>query len=123
MEIGLEFRDGDYGGVSQGLRGSDTGERPEAVATRYGLRENHLWEWCGRARDGRLVLPALEDDVFGFVPVVRSVGDRAALSPPEAGTRDRDWIEIAFGEVTIRVDCATGAERIAAIVRAIGSPV
>lgn len=99
------------------------GATVNAVAARYGLRANHLSEWRGRARDGRLVLPALEDDVFGFVPVVRSAGDRAALSPPEAGTHDRDWIEIAFGEVTIRVDCATGAERIAAIVRAIGSPV
>lgn len=91
-----------------------------AVAARYGLRANHLSEWRGRARDGRLVLPALEDDVFGFVPVVRSAGDRMVGVPSEAGTRDCNWIEIVFGEVTIRVDCATGAERIAAIVRAIG---
>jgi hypothetical protein len=69
-----------------------------------------------------LVLPALEDNMFGFVPVVRSVGDLVVAAPPEAGARDRDWIEIAFGEVTIRVDRATGAERIAAIVRGIGSP-
>ena len=96
------------------------GATVNAVAARYGLRANHLSEWRGRARDGRLMLPALEDDMFGFVPVVQSVGDRAALSPPEAGTRDRDWIEIAFGDVTIRVDCATDATRIAEIVRAIG---
>ncbi len=97
------------------------GATVNAVAARYGLRANHLSEWRGRARDGRLVLPALEGDMFGFVPVVQSVGDRVALSPPEAGTRDRDWIEIAFGEVTIRVDSATGATRIAEIVRALGS--
>ena len=94
-----------------------------AVAARYGLRANHLSEWRGRARDGRLVLPALEEDLFGFVPVVRSASDRVVGAPSESGTRDRDWIDIAFGDVTIRLDCATGAERIAAIVRAIGSPV
>ena len=98
------------------------GARVNAVAARYGLRANHLSEWRGRARDARLVLPALEDDMFGFVPVVRSLGDRVVAAPSEAGTRDRDWIEIALGEVTIRLDCATGAERIAAIMRAIGSP-
>jgi len=97
-----------------------SGATVNAVAARYGLRANHLSEWRGRARDGRLVLPALEDDLFGFVPVVRSVGDRVIAAPPEAGARDRDWIEIALGEVTIRLDRATGAERIAEIVRAIG---
>ncbi|MDP2083226.1 MAG: transposase [Pseudotabrizicola sp.] len=97
------------------------GATVNAVAARYGLRANHLSEWRGRARDGRLVLPALEDDMFGFVPVVQSVGDRVVAAPPEAGTRDRDWIEIALGEMTIRLDCATEAERIAAIVRALGT--
>ncbi|MGY6547384.1 MAG: IS66-like element accessory protein TnpA, partial [Roseinatronobacter sp.] len=57
---------------------------------------------------------------FGFVPVVRSAVDRVVGAPSEAGARDRDWIEIALGEVTIRLDRATGAERIAEIVRAIG---
>jgi transposase len=97
------------------------GATVNAVAARYGLRANHLSEWRGRARDGRLVLPALEDDLFGFVPVVQSVGNRVVVAPTEAGASDRDWIEIALGDVTIRVDRATGAERIAEIVRAIGS--
>jgi len=97
------------------------GATVNAVAARYGLRANHLSEWRGWARKGRLVLPALEDDMFGFVPVVQSVGDQLALSAPAVGPRDRNWIEIAFGAVTIRVDCATGATRIAEIVRAIGS--
>ena len=97
------------------------GATVNAVAARYGLRANHLSEWRGWARKGRLVLPALEDDMFGFVPVVQSVGDRLALSAPAVGPCDRNWIEIAFGAVTIRVDCATGATRIAEIVRAIGS--
>lgn len=98
------------------------GATVNAVAARYGLRANHLSEWRGRARDGRLVLPALEDDLFGFVPVVRSGGVQVVGASSEAGTPDRDWIEIGFWGVTIRLDRATGAERIAAIVRAIGSP-
>jgi transposase len=97
------------------------GATVNAVAARYGLRANHLSEWRGRARDGRLVLPALEDDMFGFVPVVQSVGDGVVAALPKAGTRDRDWIEIALGEMTIRLDCAMEAERIAAIVRALGT--
>lgn len=97
------------------------GSTVNAVAARYGLRANHLSEWRGWARKGRLVLPALEDDMFGFVPVVRSAGERVVIAPPAAEPRDRNWIEIVFGAVTIRVDCATGAARIAEIVRAIGS--
>lgn len=96
------------------------GATVNSVAARYGLRANHLSEWRGWARDGRLVLPMSEDNIFGFVPVVRSVGERVVAALPEAGTRDRDWIEIALGEVTIRLDRATGVERIAEIVRAIG---
>lgn len=96
------------------------GASVNAVAARYGLAPNHLSEWRGRARDGRSVLPALEGDAFGFVPVVQSVVDRVVAAPPEAGSVDRDRIEITLGGVTIRLDRATGAERVAEIVRAIG---
>ena len=45
-----------------------------AFAARYGLRANHLSEWRGRARDGKLVLPAIDDDGICFAPLVLSDG-------------------------------------------------
>jgi transposase len=95
-----------------------------AVAARYGLRANHLSEWRGRARDGKLVLPAMEDDGFCFAPLVLSDGHAAPVPvrsalPDQPEARPLGPIKIAVGQVTIRLDCATTATRIAEIVRAI----
>lgn len=96
-----------------------------AVATRYGLRANHLSEWRGRARDGKLVLPAMEDDGFCFAPIVLSGVGAAPVTmrsdqPGKPEAQPLGSIEIAVGQVTIRLDGATTATRIAEIVRAIG---
>lgn len=95
------------------------------VAARYGLRANHLSEWSGRARDGKLVLPAVEDDGLRFAPLVLLDGKAAPVpsrpdlpAKPEGGPLGT--IEIALGQVTIRLEGATTATRIAEIVRAIG---
>jgi transposase len=102
------------------------GTTVNAVAARYGLRANHLSEWRSRARDGRLVLPAAEDDDFCFAPVVLSegVGDAAVPTVSEQLVKSDGAstgpIEIAVGQVTIRPDGRTGAYRIPEIVRAIG---
>lgn len=93
-----------------------------AVAARYGLRANHLSEWRGRARAGKLVLPAIVDEGFRFTPIVLSetalavadpAGSSAVVAPLSAGC-----IEIAVGMVPIRLEAAT---RIAEIVREIGT--
>ncbi|HEY9037409.1 MAG TPA: transposase [Roseovarius sp.] len=103
------------------------GATVNAVAARYGLRANHLSEWRGRARDGRLVLPAAEDDDFCFAPVVLSDGggDAAVPAVSEHLAKSDDVravpIEIAVGQVTIRLDGGIRAARIAEIVRAIGT--
>ena len=96
-----------------------------AVAARYGLRANHLSEWRGRARDGKLVLPVMEDDGFCFAPLVLSDGHAAPVpaQPERSGQSEAQPlgpIEIAVGQVTIRLDGATTATRVAEIVRAIG---
>ena len=105
------------------------GATVNAVAARYGLRANHLSEWRSRARDGRLVLPAVEEDDFCFAPIVVSDGVGGADVPAVAGQPTKSDglsckpIEIEIGQVTIRLDGTTSSDRIAEIVRAIeGQP-
>ena len=103
------------------------GATVNAVAARYGLRANHLSEWRSRARDGRLVLPAVEEDDFCFAPIVVSDGVGGADVPAVAGQPTKSDglsckpIEIEIGQVTIRLDGTPSSDRIAEIVRAIGA--
>jgi len=79
------------------------------VAARYGMKPNHLSEWRGLAKKGKLVVP----DLAGaeFAPVVLS----APVPEPASG----DPIEIATGQVTLRLGPGTAAARIAEIVHAL----
>ena len=96
-----------------------------AVAARYGLRANHLSEWRCRAREGRLILPADADGVC-FAPIVLSDGGAVVPGAYFSGQPSKPevlrpaFIDIAVGDVTLRLDGATTAIRIAEIVRAIG---
>lgn len=109
--------------VSESLR---PGVTVNAVAARYGLRANHLSEWRSRARDGRLVLPAVKDDGFCFAPVVVLDDGVVPPVPTVSGPCDKPEaqlsspVEIAIGQVTIRLGGDTGSARIAEIVRALG---
>lgn len=87
------------------------------VAARYDLRPNHLSEWRRRAREGKLVLPALPEPEAEpgpmFAPmVIKELTDRAV------GAGDAT-LEIVCGDVVIRLDTATPAVRIAGIVHAL----
>ena len=94
------------------------GATVNSVARKYGLRPNHVSEWRRLARDGKLVLPALDDDPV-FAPLVLC---NAGISPdvPERATRS-ERIEIVSGAVVLRLDAATPAGRVAEIVRALGA--
>jgi transposase len=87
------------------------------VARRYDLRPNHLSAWRRMAKDGDLVLPALEAEA-DFAPLVLfdveptpAVKESAPVVPA---------IEVMVGAVAVRLDGATPAGRIADIVRALG---
>jgi transposase len=103
------------------------GATVNAVAARYGLRANQLSEWRRRARNGRLILPAVADDSFCFAPVVVSDGGGGAhvpaisAQPIKPAARTSALIEIAIGQVMIRLDAETRSDRIAEIVRALGA--
>jgi transposase len=93
------------------------GATVNAVARRYELRPNQLSAWRRMAMDGDLVLPAPEGEVE-FAPLV--VFDEE--SRPSAADADPApaAIEIMAGSVSVRLDGATPAARIAEIVRALG---
>jgi len=87
------------------------------VAGKYDMRPNHLSAWRRMAKDGELVLPAPEAEAE-FAPLVvfdveppPSVKDTELVQPA---------IEIVAGSVSVRLDGATPAGRIADIVRALG---
>ncbi len=90
------------------------GATVNAVARRYDMRPNHVSEWRRLARTGRLVLPAISEDI-GFAPII--VRKEPVPEPaPAAGALD-----VIRGEVTLRLDATTPAVRIAEIVRALNA--
>ena len=92
----------------------ETGATVCGVADRYDLRPNQLSDWRRMAREGRLVLPA-SDTAPAFAAVVVREGERRDQSP--AGAR----MEVVQGQVTVRLDAATPAVRLAEIVSALNA--
>ena len=90
------------------------------VARKYDLLPNHLSAWRRMAKAGALVLPAPEVEAE-FAPLV--VFDVEPPSAIEAAEPAQQAIEIMAGSVSVRLDGATPAGRIAEIVRALGGGV
>lgn len=85
-----------------------SGVTVKSVAEQYGLRPNHLSSWRGLARTGKLVVPDFAGASFATVVVA----DRL---PPV--TLDR--IDLVVGHITLRMDAATDARRVAELVAAL----
>src|SRR6056297_986996 len=97
----------------------EPGATVRGVAARHDLRANRLSEWRRLAKDGKMVLPASEGPP-GFAPLVLCDEGHPDVSPEATSTAGAPSIEIAVGEVTVRLDAGTSAARIAEIVRAVG---
>ena len=81
-----------------------------SVAERYGLKPNHLSSWRGLARAGKLVVPDFAGASFATVVV-------ADAWPPAPPLQDR--IELIVGSITLRLDAATDARRVAELAAAL----
>lgn len=88
------------------------GATVNGVAMRYGLRPNHLSEWRRQAREGKLVLPNLDEVVF--TPLVVAAPTDAAEAPSASET-----IDLIKGDVTVRLRATTSAQRIAELAAAL----
>jgi transposase len=74
------------------------------VARRHGLKANHLSSWRTLARKGKLVVPEIAGAEFA-APVASAL----AAATPEATAS----IDLIIGPVTVRLDGATPATRVA----------
>lgn len=121
--LGVEISDGGYRRWPDCVKARIVAETlmPGAtvndVGRKYDLRPNHLSAWRRMAKDGDLILPAPEVEA-DFAPLV--VFDVEPPSPSEAAESAHREIEIMIGAVSVRLDGATPAGRIADIVSALG---
>ena len=90
------------------------GETVNAVAKRYELIPSTVSDWRRMARQGKLVLPNLDGIDFVPVEVEASVPVAPPLPNPFSNTLD-----VIKGDITVRLDAATPAARIAEIARAL----
>lgn len=80
------------------------------VARRHGVKANHLSSWRTLARKGKLVVP----EVAGAEFAPRVAVAETSEPPIVTGT-----IDLVIGPVTVRLDAATPAARVAELVIAL----
>ncbi len=80
------------------------------VARRHGLKANHLSSWRTLARQGKLIVPEVAGAEFS-APVAVA---HAVETPVTTAS-----IDLVIGPVTVRLDPATPAARVAELVMAL----
>ena len=90
----------------------EEGATVRGVARSYGVHPNQLTGWRRMARQGRLVLPAAE---VAFAPLVVQAEESSVAEA--AGAR----LEVVLDRVTVRLDAAVPAGRLAEIVSALNA--
>lgn len=80
------------------------------VARRHALKANHLSAWRTLARQGKLVVPEVAGAEFSAPVAVAQL-----VEMPVANA----WIDLVIGPVTVRLDPATPAPRVAELVMAL----
>ena len=80
------------------------------VALRHGLPANHVSSWRTLARKGKLVVPEVAGAEFAA-----PVASPQSFAAPEATTS----IDLIIGPVTVRLDWATPAARVAELAMAL----
>jgi len=97
----------------------EPGATVHAVAGRYGIRPNQLSAWRRLAKQGHLVLPAVEIGESVFAPLI--ICDPAETNEPPDVTSEQ-MIRIVRGAMQIELSPDTPSDRIAAIVHALEAP-
>ena len=80
------------------------------VARRHGVKANHLSSWRTLARKGKLLVPELAGAEFTPPVAVTQTSEPSIVT----GT-----IDLVIGPVTVRLDAATAAARVAELVIAL----
>ena len=80
------------------------------VARRHGVKANHLSSWRTLARQGKLVVPEVAGAEFA-APVAAAQSAAASLATAS--------IDLIIGPVTVRLDGATPAARVAELAMAL----
>jgi transposase len=93
------------------------GAKVSAVARRHGLKPQHLAGWRRLAREGRLVV--LQKDAAHFAPVIVAEALPPAAYPEAAGAAHYGFIEIAAGDISVRLAPDICCHRLAGIVQAL----
>ena len=92
----------------------EAGATVAGVAQRYDLNPNQVSDWRRLARQGRLVLPAADADMASTPLLVDAESPR---DPGPTGAR----LDVVLGRVTVRLDAAAPAVRVAEIVSALNA--